>query len=63
MTCFVWRKDKDLVSTATFRPIADRIRPRETKFHTWDRPTNDPILLRHRGPSPVVVTRVCRDWH
>jgi len=39
MACFVWRKERDLVSTAAFHPIADRIRPRESSFHTWDRPT------------------------
>jgi hypothetical protein len=43
MACFVWRKDRDLVSTASFDHIADRIRPRESSFHTWDRPTRTPF--------------------
>jgi hypothetical protein len=47
MACFVWRKDRDLVSTASFGRghghIADRIRQRESSFHTWDRPTKTPF--------------------
>ena len=27
-----------------FRPIADRIRSRESSFHTWDRPTKTPFF-------------------
>jgi hypothetical protein len=30
MACFAWRKDRDLVSTASFGHIADQTRPRET---------------------------------
>ena len=54
MTCFVWRKDRDLVSTAAFGHIADRIRPRESSFHTWDRPTQTPFFY-DTGLSPVGV--------
>jgi hypothetical protein len=43
MTCFVWRKDRDLVSTASIGHIADRIRPTESSFHIWDRPTKTPF--------------------
>ena len=62
MTCFVWRKDRDLVSTAAFRHIAgidasighiaDRIRPRESSPHLGPADQNA-IFLRHRGLSPV----------
>jgi hypothetical protein len=38
---------------AAFPQIADRIRTRESSFHSWDRPTKTPCCLRHGGLSPA----------
>jgi hypothetical protein len=37
-------------TTEAFRHIADRIRPRESSFHDWDRPTKTPFFY-DTGPE------------